>query len=45
MSGLIKVIKRDGRITNFSCDKMKRAIYNAMERTEEGHASEAGKEE
>ena len=26
MSGLIKVIKRDGRITNFSCDKMKRAI-------------------
>lgn len=36
MSGLIKVIKRDGRITNFSCDKMKRAIYNAMERTEEG---------
>ncbi len=32
----IKVIKRDGRIVGFSCEKMKRAIYGAMENTESG---------
>jgi len=30
------VIKRDGRKANFSADKMKLAIYRAMERTESG---------
>lgn len=30
------VIKRDGRKANFSADKMKLAIYKAMERTESG---------
>ena len=30
------VIKRDGRKVSFSADKMKTAIYRAMERTESG---------
>lgn len=32
----IKVIKRDGRLVAFSSEKMKRAIYGAMENTEAG---------
>lgn len=36
MSDSIVVIKRDGRKKSFSSDKMKTAIYNAMERTEAG---------
>lgn len=36
MSNSICVIKRDGRKNNFSADKMKMAIYRAMERTEAG---------
>lgn len=36
MSEIIRVIKRDGRKANFSPEKMKNAIYHAMERTESG---------
>lgn len=36
MSDSIKVIKRDGRKAGFSAEKMKTAIYNAMERTSAG---------
>ena len=36
MSDSIKVIKRDGRKAGFSAEKMKTAIYNAMERTSVG---------
>lgn len=34
--GDIKVVKRDGRKVSFSADKMKTAIYRAMEQTESG---------
>lgn len=36
MNEIIKVIKRDGRKANFSAEKMKNAIYRAMEQTAAG---------
>lgn len=36
MNEIIKVIKRDGRKVNFSAEKMKNAIYRAMEQTAAG---------
>ena len=36
MNEILRVVKRDGRKARFSEDKMKNAIYRAMERTEAG---------